>query len=123
MKKHLFLIALTLPVTIALSGCSINIGGSKSKGPEYNQQHETDKLQREKVSRLNEGESIEAVRNNMGIPDFTESYSKKDKKIKVLFYRTQRIKADGMTTKDECTPLIFVNNQLDSWGSHALSEI
>ncbi|MGI9278285.1 MAG: DUF3192 domain-containing protein [Endozoicomonas sp.] len=123
MKKHLFLIALVLPAAITLSGCSINIGGSKSKGPEYNQQQETDKLQREKVSRLNEGESIESVRNNLGIPDFTESYSRNDKKIKVLFYRTQRVKADGMTTKDECTPLIFVDKKLDSWGHHALTEI
>ncbi|WP_062270779.1 DUF3192 domain-containing protein [Endozoicomonas arenosclerae] len=123
MKKHLIAIALIVPAAITLSGCSINIGGSKGKGSEYSHQHETDKLQREKISRLNEGEGIDSVRNNLGIPDFTESYTRHDKKIKVLFYRTQRVKADGITSKDECTPLIFVDNKLDSWGNNALAEI
>ena len=29
---------------------------------------------------------------------------------------------DGITTKNECTPLVFVNNELKGWGELSLSK-
>ncbi|NQY87800.1 MAG: DUF3192 domain-containing protein [Colwellia sp.] len=31
----------------------------------------------------------------------------------VMFYRTQHIKSNGITTEDECTFLLFVNGMLN----------
>ena len=39
--------------------------------------------------------------------------------MQVMFYRTQHKQADGITTVDECTPLLFVNDQLIAWGDSA----
>ena len=69
------------------------------------------------------GETIDVIRTDLGTPDFTEAYNRDNKKVKVLFYRTHRVKADGVTTKDECTALIFVDNKLDSYGDRALVEL
>jgi len=33
-----------------------------------------------------------------------------------LFYRTRRTEADGETSRDETTPLVFKNNELVGWG-------
>jgi hypothetical protein len=59
----------------------------------------------------------------MGIADFNESYSKDDDTYQVLYYRTQRINGDGVTTKDECTPLVFKNSILVGWGERAYNTI
>jgi hypothetical protein len=123
MKMRRLLLAIVLPVTIAMGGCSINIGGSKGELADHSVREKQEKLQREKISRLNTGESLDVVQNNLGTPDFTEFYNRQNKKVKVLFYRTHRVKADGITTKDECTPLVFVDSKLDSWGERALAEL
>ena len=57
----------------------------------------------------------------LGVADFNEVYNKGDENIQVLYYRTNRKHADGITTKDECTPLIFKNGALVSWGDTAYS--
>jgi hypothetical protein len=36
-----------------------------------------------------------------------------------MFYRTQHRQADGITTEDECTALLFENNELIAWGDSA----
>ena len=41
--------------------------------------------------------------------------------IQVMFYRTQHVRADGLTTQDECTPLLFENEKLIAWGDGAYS--
>jgi hypothetical protein len=52
----------------------------------------------------------------MGIADFNEFYIKGEDTYQVLYYRTQHIDGDGVTTKDECTPLVFKNSALLGWG-------
>ncbi|MCH4295489.1 MULTISPECIES: DUF3192 domain-containing protein [Shewanella] len=63
------------------------------------------------------GQDIASVRQLLGAPDFNEAKSVNDTALQVLFYRTHHEKSDGVTTKDECTPLLFKNNQLIAWGS------
>lgn len=48
----------------------------------------------------------------LGSPDITEAKKSKENNYQVLFYRTQHVKSDGITTQDECTYLLFVDNYL-----------
>jgi len=62
----------------------------------------------------------------LGSPDITEAKKIADDKFQVMFYRTQHVKSDGITTQDECTFLLFINGVLkeiglgdnypDNWG-------
>ncbi len=56
------------------------------------------------------------VIDTLGVADFTEFYQVKEQEIKVLYFRTQRIHKDGLTTKDECTYLHFENGILTDTG-------
>lgn len=59
----------------------------------------------------------------LGSPDFSEAKTSADgEDILVLFYRTHHVKSDGITTRDECTPLLFKNDTLIAWGADAYSE-
>ena len=53
------------------------------------------------------------VLNIMGRPLSDELYSKPD----VWFYQTQTVWADGLTTEDECIPLVFTDGKLAGWGT------
>lgn len=58
----------------------------------------------------------------LGAPDITEAKHKESNVLQVLFYRTQHMKSDGITTKDECTPLLFKNGLLIAWGISAYEQ-
>ncbi|RLV59631.1 DUF3192 domain-containing protein [Parashewanella curva] len=68
------------------------------------------------LTQLSLGQHIETVRSKLGAADFSEAKTSDDKKMLVLFYRTHHGKSDGKTTKDECTPLLFVDDHLVAWG-------
>jgi hypothetical protein len=68
----------------------------------------------------NLNDSRQSVVEQLGAPDFSEAFSKKDDSYRVLFYRTQHEHSDGETTKDETTPLVFKNDRLIGWGQDAL---
>lgn len=110
--------------TLLLSGCVIAIDDDddyvSSSGGSWAQLEEEN---REKISQLGIGSSINSVRSTMGTPDFDELLVKDDQEYRILFYRTQRVKGDGATTKDECTPIIFVNGELKGFGHTALNAI
>lgn len=58
----------------------------------------------------------------LGTPDISEAKKTTEDNIQVLFYRTQHVKSDGETTLDECTALLFENNQLIAWGENAYQQ-
>ncbi|WP_279513250.1 DUF3192 domain-containing protein [Idiomarina aquatica] len=37
--------------------------------------------------------------------------------------RTHRTHADGMTTRDECTPIVFIDDKLTGTGELALDKV
>ena len=123
MKKSLLVIALVTPLVMGLSACSINIGdddfdgysSTSHKGEEYNN--------RQQIANLRIDTTYAEVINRLGIAEFNETYEKDGETIQVLYYRTQRKHKDGLTTKDECTPLIFKGGLLKSWGEMALAQI
>jgi outer membrane protein assembly factor BamE (lipoprotein component of BamABCDE complex) len=116
MKKVMLSIALAS--SALLSGCVVSVGGGSDshysadwEDREYNN--------RQHIAALESGMTYESVLRKMGVADFNELFEKQDGTYRVLFYRTQKTMGDGITTKDECTPLVFKNSQLVGWGDSA----
>jgi len=55
----------------------------------------------------------------LGGPDISEAKMSGKDKIQVMYYRTQHKRPDGITSADECTPLLFKNDQLVALGDKA----
>ncbi|WP_448213280.1 DUF3192 domain-containing protein [Colwellia sp. MEBiC06753] len=118
MKKSLIVLLAALPLTLSLTGCVISVGGDEDRG--YSFDHEDRAYEnRKKIAVLQLNSSFADVQHTLGVADFNEVYQKDDENIQVLYYRTNRKHKDGLTTKDECTPLIFKNGMLVSWGEKA----
>ena len=56
--------------------------------------------------------TLDQALEKLGSPDITEAKISDNNNFQVLFYRTQHVKSDGITTQDECSYLLFVNNDL-----------
>jgi hypothetical protein len=111
--------------TLLLSGCVISIDGDHEEG--YNassganwQKYEA--KNRQFIADLSLGVSKMSVVDKLRAADFNEMISSNGDAVQVLYYRTQRVDDDGITTKNECTPLVFVNNELKGWGELSLSK-
>ncbi|NVK54025.1 MAG: DUF3192 domain-containing protein [Alteromonadaceae bacterium] len=120
MKKLMLCTALVAP--LLLSGCVISVGGDERE------QYQSDWEQREynnrkHIARLELNTHYEDVTRKMGVADFNEMVGGGDSVYRILYYRTQRTEDDGVTTKDECTPLVFKNDRLIGWGDEALRNI
>jgi hypothetical protein len=48
----------------------------------------------------------------LGSPDITEARKVGEDYFQVMFYRTQHVKSDGITTQNECSYLLFINDVL-----------
>lgn len=72
------------------------------------------------IRRLDLGRSIHSVESDLGEPDFVESFWRNDEEFTVLYYRTHRTRDDGRTTKDETTPLVFIDGELVGRGDSAI---
>ena len=97
----------TLAVALAgLSGCVLVIdeSGDISRRESALEQQ---KYNRVAVPKIALGTTIDAVRDDLGEPHFAEAFTGADGEYRVLFYRTHRTKADGDTTRDETTPVVF----------------
>ncbi|WP_206484193.1 DUF3192 domain-containing protein [Thalassotalea sp. G2M2-11] len=56
--------------------------------------------------------TFEQAIEKLGSPDITEAKLVDNTNFQVLFYRTQHVKSDGLTTQDECSYMLFINNKL-----------
>lgn len=91
---------------VGASGCVIVIdesGVSSRRGTTLERQE----YNRVAVPKLALGTPIDSVRSELGEPHFAEAFTGADGEYRVLFYRTHRTKADGDTTRDETTPVVF----------------
>lgn len=75
----------------------------------------------EKLS-LDSQTTLNTVLNYLGSPDLTFAKRDNEQVLQIIFYRTQHITSDGITTMDECTGLLFKNGQLILWGPSAYSK-
>lgn len=71
---------------------------------------------REAISQLEIGASRASVVDRLGTPADSEAFQQDGEEIRVLFYRTRHRNADGDTTRDETTPLVFRDDRLVGWG-------
>lgn len=62
------------------------------------------------------------ITSRLGVPDITAATRKEDAIYQLLYYRTHRKVADGITTADECTALLFKNRQLQAIGDKAIEQ-
>ncbi len=58
---------------------------------------------------------LDEVLETLGSPDLTYVKKSEGNVMQIVFYRTQLVKPDGITTQDECTGLLFENGKLTLW--------
>lgn len=87
--------------------------------PENMDWQDREEYNKVQITKLRLGSTREEVLALLGSPDITEAKMQDGTSIQVMFYRTQHVRADGLTTQDECTPLLFENDQLIAWGEGA----
>lgn len=87
--------------------------------PETMTWQEREIFNRKYISRLELGEGKESVLRLLGPPDISEAHTIEGMDVLILFYRTQHVRSDGVTTRDETTPLLFRNDRLMAWGESA----
>nr|WP_275659134.1 MULTISPECIES: DUF3192 domain-containing protein [Shewanella] len=105
--------------SLALSGCVLNVGEGDKGWSTGNSWERVQEQNRVNLSKLSLGMTRDQVMTLMGTADFNEAYTKQDKTVNVLYYRTQRTREDGTTTKDECTPIVITDNRVVGWGEKA----
>ncbi|RLV57873.1 DUF3192 domain-containing protein [Parashewanella curva] len=120
--KIKLLVAAVLSVSM-LSGCVVSIGGDGEHSSYSSSWQKRQKENRMHIGQLQMGMDYQQVINLMGSPDINEAYleNKGESKheIQVLFYRTQHVSSDSITTKDECTPIVIKNGKVVGWGEKA----
>lgn len=110
-------------LTSLLSGCVIAVGNDDNDDDNWSKTKKTQQHNQNYINQLKTGADAASVRNSLGNPDFTESFQKEGETVEVLFYRTHRSHGDGMTSKDECTALIFKRGLLVGWGDKAYQQL
>ncbi len=68
------------------------------------------------------GVNQEYLFSRLGSPDITEAYQADGTVYQLMYYRTHRKAADGITTADECTAILFIDRQLSAIGENALAQ-
>ncbi len=119
MKKTLLSLIIAAPLTLGLTGCVIAVGGDEDGYSIGHDFEDREYENRKKIARLQLNSSFNDIQSTLGVADFNEVYQKDAESIQVLYYRTNPKHKDGITTKDECTPLIFKDGMLVSWGESA----
>jgi outer membrane protein assembly factor BamE (lipoprotein component of BamABCDE complex) len=118
--KNIGNLVLAAFLATSLSGCVIMAGDHDSDKHSMNS---VEKENRAVISELALQTTRSRVLTKLGAPNFSEAFMKGDDEYRVLYYRTQRLHADGDTTKDETTPLIFKNDKLVGWGEDSLAKL
>ena len=117
MKKSLLVLLVALPLVSTLSGCVISVNDGEVDHSLMGESGDRSYENRKKIAKVKLSSSFVDIQEKLGVADFSETYTHNEKTIRVLYYRTQRKHKDGLTTKDECTYLEFVNGELTQTGN------
>ncbi|MGM0526703.1 MAG: DUF3192 domain-containing protein [Pseudomonadota bacterium] len=120
--KKLPLLAAVVVSSLALQGCVVVTESGWEKGESQYDGHKQERENRDQIAALPMELSVSEVKQRLGTPDFSDRWQQ-EQDYQVLYYRTHRTKADGMTTRDECTPLVFVDGELTGSGELALDRV
>ncbi|MFC0446447.1 DUF3192 domain-containing protein [Pseudidiomarina halophila] len=110
-------------VSTGLQGCIIVADGEHGDGYSSSDFRKQEAENRRMISALSDSATVTYVRETMGTPEFANRTTVDGVRYDVLYYRTHRVEADGNTTKDECTPLVFKDGVLVGTGELAMSRI
>ncbi|TXS93577.1 DUF3192 domain-containing protein [Parahaliea aestuarii] len=97
---------------LSAAGCVV----IQSDGDSGHDWREEEQDNRSAISGMQIGMTRDEVQQKIGSPRDSESYRRGEDTMLVWFYRTHRTKADGETTRDEMTPLVFRDGVLIGWG-------
>jgi len=111
--KILYRLCLVSLLGVLATGC-IYVDGERIDNDEW---RDTQRTNREQISRLELGMTRSAVVSALGLPAESEAFDRDGKEVRVLFYRTQHKHSDGETSRDETTPVVFENDVLVGWGN------
>lgn len=117
MKKSLLALLVALPLATTLSGCVISVNDGEVDHSLMGDSGDRSYENRKKIGKVKLSSSFADMQERLGVADFSETYTHNQQTIRVLYYRTQRKHKDGLTTKDECTYLEFVNGELTQTGN------
>ena len=120
-KKILSGIAIGLGVYAAFGAGVLLYYPDKPDKMDWKDRQEYNKVQIDKIERTETDKSLTHAQiiDILGGPDISEAKMSGADKIQVMYYRTQHKRADGITSQDECTPLLFKNNELVALGEKA----
>lgn len=74
---------------------------------------ERQRANRRRIEALGADATLESVHAALGVPDFIDAFANG---VQVHHYRTRSLNQDGYTTRDETTPLVFIDERLVSTG-------
>lgn len=117
MKKSLLVLLIALPLASTLSGCVISVKDGDVQHSLMDDSEDRTYENRKKIAKVQLGSSFADMQEKLGVADFSQTYTHNEQTIRVLFYRTQRMHKDGLTTKDECTYLEFIDGELSQTGN------
>jgi hypothetical protein len=117
MKKSLLVLLVALPLATTLSGCVISVKDGDVDHSFMSDAEDRTYKNRKVISTVQIGSTFTDMQDKLGVADFSQTYTHNTDTVRVLFYRTQRKHKDGLTTKDECTYLEFINGELVQTGN------
>jgi hypothetical protein len=117
MKKTIIALLIAAPLAMTLSGCVIKINDDGIDNGFMSDSEDRTYKNRKNISKVQLGASFMDMQEKLGVADFSETYTDDESTVRVLYYRTQRKHKDGLTTKDECTFLQFINGKLVETGN------
>ena len=117
MKKSILALLIAVPLTMTLSGCVVKINDDGMDHGFVSDSEDRTYKNRKSIAKVQLGSSFVDMQKKLGVADFSETYKSGDDTVRVLYYRTQRKHKDGLTTKDECTFLQFINGELIETGN------
>ena len=117
MKKSILALLVAAPLALSLSGCVVKINDDGVDHGFMSDSEDRTYKNRKQIAKVQLGSSFADMQEKLGVADFSETYSANEATVRVLFYRTQRLHKDGLTTKDECTYLKFINGALVETGN------
>jgi len=117
MKKSLIALLVALPLASTLTGCVISVKDGEVDHSFMSDSSDRAQKNRRIISQVQLGSSFVDMQDKLGVADFSETYTHNEQTVRVLYYRSQRKHKDGLTTKDECTYLEFINGELAQTGN------
>jgi len=117
MKKSIIALLIAAPLAMTLSGCVVKINDDGIDHGFVGDSEDRTYKNRKKIAKVQLGASFMDMQEKLGVSDFSETYADGENTVRVLYYRTQRKHKDGLTTKDECTYLQFINGKLVETGN------